>query len=395
MPETRLLSKGMEHGVAGDVLVDLIYHELESRLQLDRAVRVESYLDRFSQLTDEQRLDVIYSEFLLRERLGDAVSLADYQRRFPQYAAMLQGQFELHQALSSPENVADGETTFGPSPSSLEMPQNSGRLTGSTATSQQESADPSRQPHDNASQHFSGYEMLREIGRGGVGVVYLAKHLALQRHVAIKVLLAGSHASARHLQRFQTEASAVARLQHPGIVQIFEVGEADSRPFLALEYVPGGSLAQASRGESLSPRQAATLVWQLATAVDYAHRHGIVHRDLKPGNVLLQPLDALTSHAVTRPGMEPLPWSAKIVDFGMAKILDAAAGDSHAAAYTQAGEIMGTPGYMSPEQARGDNSRIGSGHGYLCARCHPLRVAYGANAISRCHAVGRDFTSSG
>lgn len=183
----------------------------------------------------------------------------------------------------------------------------------------------------------TGYEILAELGRGGVGVVYKARHKGLSRVVALKVLLAGHHAGADDRARFQAEAEAAARLQHPGIVQIYEVGEYDSRPYLALEFVEGSSLSRVAHGTPQDPRTAAELVELLAQAVQYAHERGVIHRDLKPSNVLLQ------RGATSTP---------KITDFGMAKLLDAPE-------RTETGHILGTPGYMAPEQARGQSKSVG------------------------------------
>ncbi|HKI38005.1 MAG TPA: bifunctional serine/threonine-protein kinase/formylglycine-generating enzyme family protein [Gemmataceae bacterium] len=175
-----------------------------------------------------------------------------------------------------------------------------------------------------------GYEMLGELGRGGMGVVYKATHLALKRTVALKMIRTGEHADEAELARFRTEAEAVGRLAHQNIVQIHEVGESGGLPYLALEFVDGGSLAQKLCGGPLAPREAARLVETLAGAVQLAHSRNIVHRDLKPANVLL-----------TTDG------APKITDFGLAKTLDA---DS---SQTRTGAVMGTPGYMAPEQASG------------------------------------------
>jgi eukaryotic-like serine/threonine-protein kinase len=173
-----------------------------------------------------------------------------------------------------------------------------------------------------------GHEILGELGRGGMGVVYKARQMHLNRVVAVKVVLAGGHASADELARFRAEAEAVARMQHPHIVQIFETGQQDGLPYFTLEYVDGGSLAHKLDGTPLPPAEAAKLVETLARAVHYAHTHGVVHRDLKPANVLL-----------ARDG------TPKITDFGLAKKVE---GGSD---LTKSGAIVGTPSYMAPEQA--------------------------------------------
>jgi WD40 repeat protein len=181
-----------------------------------------------------------------------------------------------------------------------------------------------------------GYEILGELGRGGMGVVYKAQQLGLKRLVALKMILAGAHAGADSLERFRREAEAIARLQHPNIVQVHEVGEHNGLPFFSLELCEGGSLAAKLKGTPLPAREAAQLVVTLAGAVGAAHQRGVIHRDLKPGNVLL-----------TADG------TPKITDFGLAKKLDEAAGQ------TQSGAILGTPSYMAPEQAGGKMKEIG------------------------------------
>jgi tetratricopeptide (TPR) repeat protein len=183
---------------------------------------------------------------------------------------------------------------------------------------------------------FGDYEILGELGRGGMGVVYHARQRQLDRPVALKMILAGAHAGPEELARFRSEAAALARLQHPNIVQIYEVGEHDGRPYFCLEYVEGGSLADKLGGTPLAAGPAAALVQTLAGAVHAAHRRGVVHRDLKPANVLL-----------TADG------APKVTDFGLAKRLDAPAGG------TQSGAILGTPSYMAPEQAAGKSREIG------------------------------------
>jgi hypothetical protein len=176
----------------------------------------------------------------------------------------------------------------------------------------------------------AGYEVLGELGRGGMGVVYKAKQLSLKRTVALKMLLASSFPGSRALARFHTEAEAVARLQHANIVHIYDIGDQDGCPFIAMEFVDGGSLRHRLAAALPSPRQAAEMLLPLVRAMHHAHSRGIVHRDLKPANVLL-----------TADG------TLKITDFGLAKQLDDQAGQ------TETGAVMGTPSYMAPEQAQG------------------------------------------
>jgi hypothetical protein len=209
-----------------------------------------------------------------------------------------------------------------------------------------------------------GYEILAELGRGGMGVVYLARQTRLNRVVALKMVLSGGCAGAADLARFRTEAEAVARLQHPGIVQIYEVGEHNGLPYLALEYVEGGSLADRFDGKPLPAPEAARLVEALARAMHHAHLHRVVHRDLKPGNVLLQKdvsrrgaesaakeEAARLSSASSAPLRETLG-TPKITDFGLAKMLDEIG-------QTQTGSALGTPSYMAPEQAGGKRGVTG------------------------------------
>lgn len=174
-----------------------------------------------------------------------------------------------------------------------------------------------------------GYDILAEVGRGNMGVIYKAKQHRLNRIVALKMIIAGKHADPQQQRRFLTEAEAVARLQHPNIVQVYDIGELEDQPYLVMEFVDGGSLDRRLRGRRLSPKAAAQLIMTLAKAIQAAHEAGIIHRDLKPGNIL-----------VTARGIP------KVTDFGLAKKMDA---DTSA---TASGTILGTPSYMAPEQAR-------------------------------------------
>ncbi len=189
---------------------------------------------------------------------------------------------------------------------------------------------------DPALEALPGYEIQGELGRGGMGVVYLARQVQLDRLVALKVILSGTHAGPEQLARFRTEAEAIARLQHPNIVQIHEIGEHAGLPYFSMEYCSGGSLKHKQEGVPAPAREAARLVEILARAIHLAHGKGVVHRDLKPANVLLRE-----------------DGTPKISDFGLAKKLDVQQ------AQTATGDVMGTPSYMSPEQAQGNSKQVG------------------------------------
>jgi WD40 repeat protein/serine/threonine protein kinase len=222
-----------------------------------------------------------------------------------------------------------------------------------------DAAAPPSEPSHSAALSVPGYAVLAELGRGGMGVVYQARHLKLNRLVALKMILAGSHAGTADLARFQTEAQAIARLQHPNIVQVYEVGEHEGKPFFSLEFCGGGSLAQKLGGTPMPPGDAAALVETLARAMHAAHEQKIIHRDLKPANILFAGVGSgesgvgknSTAHDMLTTPDSQLP-TPKITDFGLAKRLDEA-GQTHS------GAIMGTPSYMAPEQAGGKSDTIG------------------------------------
>jgi eukaryotic-like serine/threonine-protein kinase len=186
-----------------------------------------------------------------------------------------------------------------------------------------------------AGRRIGKYEIERELGRGGMGVVFLARDCDMDRRVALKMILSGDITSSESLYRFQSEVRASAQLDHEGIVRVFDSGEFNGLPYLAMQFIDGPSLAEVLKKSRPDRDWAVRCALQLARAVEYLHSRGIVHRDLKPGNVLLA---------------DSIP---KITDFGLAKLL------SEDSAITRSGVIAGTPSYMSPEQARGESRSVG------------------------------------
>ncbi|HVU86176.1 MAG TPA: transporter substrate-binding protein [Pirellulales bacterium] len=190
--------------------------------------------------------------------------------------------------------------------------------------------------------NLPGYEIVSELGRGGMGVVYKARQIKLNRPVAIKTIISGAHAGARERARFAAEAESVARLQHPNIVQIYDVGEHDSAPYFSMEFVDGPSLHRRLQGQPVDETTAATVLETIALAIQYAHERGIVHRDLKPANILMAgPEDA--------PLRDCIP---KLTDFGLARQLE------EDVRLTQTGVVLGTPCYMAPEQVENPTADI-------------------------------------
>ena len=184
---------------------------------------------------------------------------------------------------------------------------------------------------------FGDYELLEQIGRGGQGVVFRARQKSLNRTVALKIIGLGQWATKAHLKRFRLEAEAAARLEHPGIVPIHEVGERDGSCYFSMKFVEGGQLDEVAKREPMPIRQAVELIAKVARTVHYAHEHGILHRDIKPGNILL---DAKGEPHLT--------------DFGLARLVESESSVTHTL------DVLGTPSYMAPEQAVGNNAAVSS-----------------------------------
>jgi serine/threonine-protein kinase len=292
-------------------LLSRLHADLDERWRRGEPVRVEQYLAEHPGLAGdaEALLDLVRSEVRLRQHVGEQPTLTEYLERFPQHADALRRVWP-----------ATASALAGPHSTSPEAP----------------TVPVGREPRG-APPELPGLEMQERLGVGGMGVVWRARDVRLDRAEAVKVIRGSPCAGEEAHDRFQREARAVARLDHPGVVRLYSFGEHGESLYLRMELVEGGSLQQRLRGGPLPPRDAAELVRQLALAVQHAHDSGVLHRDLKPGNVLM-----------TADG------SPKVTDFGLAKLLDADDGLS------RTGAVMGTPSYMAPEQAAGRGSDVGA-----------------------------------
>ncbi len=292
---------------------------VRGRLAAGECPRIEDFLgDTADAETPALLCHLLHVDLAYRCDLGEAPGPSEYRLRFAGNSRLIDSVFAEYARRSEFVGGADLETIqVGPA--------------GDGAPA----ADAASLPPDDVPD-IPGSEILSELGRGGMGVVYKARQIRLNRLCALKILLPGTHQSVDFRARFLAEAETIARLRHPNIVQIYDLGDHDGRPYFEMEYVEGGSLARRLDGTPWAPDPAARLVAVLARAIGDAHRLGIVHRDLKPANVLL--VDEETP---------------KIVDFGLAKTLDA---DTN---LTHSGVFVGTPSYAAPEQVEGQSKTVG------------------------------------
>ena len=277
--------------------------------------RIEQYLGKTAEPEYSALLrELLALELEYRRRNGESPTCEEYHLRFPNHGELIRAVWSIPAAPDSQEATGGCCPPVLPDGAEIESPAEAGREMPT----------------------FPGYDVLGSLGGGNMGVVYKARQVLPNRLVALKVIRAGNHATPGALARFHVEAEAVGRLQHPNIVQIYQVAEQAGTPYISLEFVGGGDLAQRLASGLLPAREAATLILTLARAMHSAHGCGIVHRDLKPSNVLLT--------------VEGVP---KIADFGLAKLLN------QSNALTETGLVMGTPSYMAPEQADGRSKDAG------------------------------------
>jgi hypothetical protein len=275
------------------LLVELVHAELEYRLKAGEPARVEEYLAHYPQLRADAGVlrDLIVAEWEQRRRREPDLVPAEYRHRFPDQADRLNTLLVGRPpgSTQSPNGGSPVRTVAESRPS----PPPGAALTVTTVSDLPQVLTPrtptggKKRPPTTGWPRVAGYEILEELSRGGMGVVYKARQTKLKRLVALKMIRDAALASGQELARFRAEAEAVAQLAHPNIVQIHEVGEYQGRPFLSLEFAEGGSLDKRLRGTPLPAADAAQLVETLARAVHAAHQAGIIHRDLKPANVLL------------------------------------------------------------------------------------------------------------
>jgi tetratricopeptide (TPR) repeat protein len=298
--------------------------ELVGKLRNGERQLAESFINRPEFVDDPNAaLEIIYREYVELDRLGESPDAAEFYARFPDYESRLTRLLAIDRLL---DTDSPGDTDGGDQSQDGDL------------ADEQEAA-------DSVPDRVGRYRIESKIGQGAMGVVYRAIQPGTGRMVALKVLHA-SKADSRHRQRFLTEAHTSARLDHPGIVQIFEADSDGETDFIAMELVDGSTLQDESN-ESWNPREAASLIEQIARAVTVAHHLGIVHRDLKPSNILLKNPNANESS-------EAFSRIAKVADFGLAKSLE----DQHES-LTRTGDVVGTPLYMAPEQAEGNSDKVG------------------------------------
>lgn len=308
--------------------------------------------------SSSEQLNIILAEYLTRVEAGEQIDRDALLREHPRLADELRAFFNDDDRFRQMGGHGDADASKRTAIETPTIDSSPGAVKHAAFTptfDSQASAEKSSGGGAPRVGYFGDYELLEEIARGGMGVVYKAKQVNLNRIVALKMILAGQLASDQDVKRFYQEAEAAANLNHPGIVPIYEVGQHKGQHFFSMGLVEGDSLSRRVAEGPLPPREAASLLQKVAEAIAYGHECGVVHRDLKPANILLDR------------GGEPL-----VTDFGLAKKMEAET------ELTTTGQILGTPGYMPPEQAAGESEKIG-----------PLADVYSLGAILYCLLTGR------
>ncbi|MCU0720106.1 MAG: serine/threonine protein kinase, partial [Pirellula sp.] len=296
--------------------------------------------------SSEVLLQSLIADFLDAEGRGERIDREAWLAKHASHADSLRDFLTNHDRIKAAAPIAPDDVT---------IPPNSHTHNDITLPPENATASSRTTVVGDRLRYFGDYELLEEIARGGMGVVYKAKQINLNRIVALKMILAGQLASEQDVLRFRTEAESAANLDHPRIVPIYEVGEHKGQHYFSMGYVDGQSLSQKLVDGPLSPRDAAEMLVKICEGVAYAHERGVIHRDLKPANILLDQNE-----------------QPKVTDFGLAKKLGS---DSN---LTGTGQILGTPSYMAPEQASGQIDEVG-----------PLADVYALGAILYCLLTGR------
>jgi len=295
--------------------VDALCDEFETQCSAGDRPSIESFLLRVDGPEKQPLLiELIAIEIHYRRRNGESIAFSEYQTRFPGLSVS-----RLEETIQHAEQQVPPNTPAADRPT-VDSERRTPKKIGSEVV-----------------KYFGDYELLDVFAKGGMGIVYKARQVSLNRIVALKMILSGEFASQVEVERFYSKAKAAALLDHPGIVPIYEVGEYKGRHFFSMTYVEGTSLAAKLNEGPLDPRQAACLMHEVTQAVQYAHERGVIHRDLKPSNILLD----LNDHP-------------RVTDFGLAKRLTDDSG------LTVSGQILGTPSFMPPEQAAGHVNTIGT-----------------------------------
>ena len=324
--------------VTPDDLLAISRREMECRWRGGVHLSAEDLCGMYPLIRNHSRIffELVLKEFTLRKDWGESPTLEEYARRYPRLRRDLQRRLAALEALKR-----DGMTGAGlrplPAHSSRPDPTIAVRTDGEDEAASGVDRRPYLCPVE--MRYLAGYEILEEVGRGSMGVVYRARQQSLNRIVALKLLLTGPFAQPQERAMFLKEAELVGSLRHPNVVEMYDTGDVCGHAYHAMEYIPGPNLAQlVADGKVFGPREAARLVEAIARGVHAAHEAAIIHRDVKPANILIAP--------------DGIP---KIIDFGLARRLDL---DVRA---TRSGVIVGTPRYMAPEQAQGHVQQLGPG----------------------------------